>query len=74
MGYYKLKFKSWVYRVKEKYWFWVSKKVPNKLVYFVLIRAWAYATCGKYGTTNATEITMDEVIRRWEHKDDRYKS
>lgn len=74
MDYQKLKFRSWIYRVKEKYWFWISKKVPHKLVYFVLIRAWAYATCGKYGAENATTVTMDEVIRRWELKNDRRKS
>lgn len=40
--------------------------LPRWLVYFVAIRLWSFATTGKYGNTIAPEITMDEVLRRWE--------
>jgi hypothetical protein len=47
---------------------YVAKMVPNLLVYHCLIKAWAYATTGEYSDTDASEITMDEVIRRWESR------
>ena len=37
-------------------------------VYKALIKAWAYATSDKYGETDATTITMDEVIKRWKKR------
>lgn len=43
----------------------IAKRLPRRVVYFALIRAWAFATTGRYGTTIATHITADEVVRRW---------
>ena len=40
--------------------------LPRRVVYFCVIRAWAFATCGEYGTTVATEVTADEVVQRWD--------
>jgi len=39
--------------------------LPNEVVYYVLIRAWAYATTGKYSNEIVGEVTADEMIRRW---------
>lgn len=48
---------------------WLAWKLPRRLVYFVTIRLWAYATCGDYGTTDLNAITVDEAIQRWERHD-----
>ena len=40
--------------------------LPKKLVYYVLIRAWGNATTGKFSDSDATKITADELIQRWD--------
>lgn len=50
---------------REDAWHWAAGRVPKRLVYFVVIRAWAYATTGKYGNTEARAITATEVVERW---------
>jgi hypothetical protein len=41
--------------------------LPRRVVYWAVIRAWAYATSGpRYGRTVATAIRCDEVVQRWE--------
>jgi len=52
---------------KEKvpFYDWLAWKLPKKLIYFCLLRAWAKATTGKYGKEDATKVTMDDAIRRW---------
>jgi hypothetical protein len=39
--------------------------LPRKVVYFAVIRAWAHATDGQYGSTVVPEVTADVVLRRW---------
>jgi len=43
----------------------ISWKLSNEVVYYTLIRALAHATTGKYSSTVVTELTADEMIRRW---------
>lgn len=47
---------------------YISDILPKSVIYFVLIKAWPYASCGKYGDTIATDITMTKVIERWDDK------
>lgn len=46
----------------------IVKLVPRSLVYRCLIRAWAFATAGKYEGVDHTKITMAEVIGHWEDR------
>ena len=66
------KIKAFKYRVSTKFTQWLSHRLPKKLRYFTAIDVFAYATCGKYGSTNATDITAMEAIRRFE-KDKKIK-
>lgn len=50
----------------EKLWQWVAYHLPRRVVYFAAIRAWAYATTGKYSSEVAPAVTMDRVLIRWE--------
>jgi len=63
--------RSWIWR--ERYrrardWLFrgIADRLPRRVVYFALIRAWAYATTGDYSETVATEVTAETVVRRWE--------
>lgn len=44
----------------------VAYCLPRRVVYFALVRGWAEATTGDYKGTDATTVSADEVIRRWE--------
>lgn len=52
-------------RRREALAFWLAWKLPKRVVYLALIRAWAHATTGDYGTTDATTITANEMVKRW---------
>jgi hypothetical protein len=54
---------------KLNFFQWLAWRLPRRLVYFAAIRLWAYGTCGDYGTSNATTITVDEALKRWERRD-----
>ena len=51
-------------KLYEKICYWL----PKRLVYRVLLRAYAYSVSGKYGNTIVPDITMREVIDRWEKR------
>lgn len=56
-------------RTKQEWAQRVANALPRRVVYWALIRAWSHATTGpRYGTTDATAVPMDEVLRRWETK------
>jgi hypothetical protein len=48
---------------------WLAYKIawllPRRVVYYALIRAWAHATTGRWGTDDATDISCDDVVVRW---------
>lgn len=46
-------------------WLWLVGLLPRRLAYWVGIRMWGEATSGEYGSTVVTDVTMDEVMRRW---------
>ncbi|MEI7999105.1 MAG: hypothetical protein WCH62_06340 [Candidatus Omnitrophota bacterium] len=50
----------------ENFYRWLSYKLPKKLVYFTVIRAWANSTSGKYGNESPTGISCELVIERLE--------
>ena len=50
---------------KEKFQMWFAHRMPRWLVYFCLIRGWAYATTGKFSKDDAVSIRMDDVVERW---------
>lgn len=48
----------------EKFWLWLARKLPKKLRYWCVIDAGAFATSGKYETTNVPELSMMDMIDR----------
>jgi len=50
----------------EKFWIWLSWKMPRKLAYWCAIRVGAHATTGKYGDTVVPGLSMMDMFKRWE--------
>ena len=44
----------------------IAKLLPKNIVYFAIIRAWAKATTGKYSNQVVPDVTMEQLIKRWE--------
>ena len=52
--------------MKEKIWVAIAWRLPRALVYWCAIRLIAHATQGFYASTNATELTAMDALKRWE--------
>lgn len=55
-----------LHRVPERIWMWTAWHLPKKLVLWAAVRLMAHATTGKYGSTNATHLTILDALQRWE--------
>lgn len=45
---------------------WIARWLPKRLKYFVAMSVCAYATHGKYGTTEVPKLTFMEGIGRYQ--------
>ena len=55
-----------MYKLKEKFMFWLAWQMPKSLVYFCGIRLGAYATTNQYADTVVPELTLIDALKRWE--------
>ena len=51
--------------IKQKLWYWVARKLPKKLIYWVVIYLSAVTTTGKYGKTIVPELTLFDALDRF---------
>jgi len=51
--------------MKDKIIYWLTRRLPKKLVYWCGIRLWANATQGKWAHYEAPAVTMDEALKRF---------
>lgn len=60
-------------RVRWRYEFAMhaAYALPQSIVNWALIRAWAHATGEPWGSEDATSITMSETVKRWEKANDK---
>ena len=49
-----------------RFWQWLAFRMPPVLVYHCTIRAGGYATVGKYGGDCPDDVSVMEVLKRWE--------
>lgn len=45
---------------------WLAWMLPRDVVYHAGVRLWVDASTGVWSWTNATSVTCDEALRRWE--------
>jgi hypothetical protein len=50
----------------NKFYKWLAWRLPKGLVYWCLIRVFAFVTTGEYSDTEVSELTAMEALRRWE--------
>ncbi len=50
----------------EKTIFKLTRMLPKSIIYWIVIQFWADVTTGKYGHLEATGITIDEGLRRFQ--------
>ena len=60
---------TWFEKLIKRFWIWLANRLPEQLVYFVVVRAWTYAVGldDKVPTTHNT-ITASAVLGRWHVK------
>lgn len=46
----------------------IVNRLPRRVVYWATIRLWAHATSGPWSSTIATELRVDEALKRWEQR------
>ena len=61
----------WAFRMtwrqkKEKFWSWLSRRMPRVLVYHCTIRVGVHGTTGKHETTVVPDVTYMEILKRWD--------
>ncbi len=56
----------------DRFFRWLSWRLPQQLVYFATIRLIAYATNGTYSDTVVPELKGMEALGRWEQKANTY--
>jgi hypothetical protein len=49
----------------ESIYRWLAGKLPRKLVYFAVIRAWVNATSGPYSGETPIDMTIKDTLNRW---------
>lgn len=52
-------------RLKEKLIIFIAWSLPKSVVLWVVVRAFAHATTGKWGNEHIDEIGYKEVYDRW---------
>jgi hypothetical protein len=50
----------------ERLWIWIAWKLPRPLVKWAVIRLFAHATTGRYGSTSPPELTAMDALKRWD--------
>lgn len=54
-----------VFLIRLGFWRWIAFHLPRPLIYWATIRLGAEVTCGKWGTTIVSELTLMEALNRW---------
>jgi hypothetical protein len=54
----------------DRFWMWVAFHLPHRLVTWCAIRVMATATTGRWSDQVVPELTVEDMLWRWEHEDD----
>lgn len=50
----------------DKLAMWIAYRLPRRVVYWAMIRAFARVTTGEYSSTVVPELTATEALQRWD--------
>ena len=53
----------------DKFWLWLVRRLPDKLIYWACIHMAAYATSGEYSNQEVPSLTWDQMCKRWATRD-----
>ena len=59
---------TWFERTRMAIERWIANHLPCSIVYYAVVRVWAYATTGKYGGTEVDDLTVSAALSRWQAK------
>ncbi len=51
------------YFFTDSLWFWIARKMPRKLVYYAIIRAWAWSTGNVHTNKTPDQVTWSMVLK-----------
>ena len=54
--------------VKERTIKWVAWRVPRAIVYWCVVRVWAYGISNGDGYMSPEKLTYPEALRRWDDR------
>jgi hypothetical protein len=52
--------------MRENLLMWLAWRMPRGLVYWCVIRVWAAATTGEYGSEEGPAIRVETALKRWD--------
>lgn len=50
---------------EEKFYMWITWKLPKKLVYWCAVRLMAWATQGQWGNESPSDVNIMDALERW---------
>ena len=56
----------WLERLPENFWIWLANRLPEKLVYWTVIRATVYASTECYPAEELSSLTSSDILSCWE--------
>ena len=53
-------------KYREIFWFWLMWRLPKRLVYYAVLRAWIFASTGQWNNEEVPAITAHDILQRWD--------
>lgn len=47
----------------------IAQRLPRRVVYFAVVRAWVFSQSGAYATEHPTDVRTFETAKRWDEVD-----
>lgn len=51
--------------MKDKFYYWISRKLPKRLMYWCAIHVCAYVSCNEFSNKTPDEINIMEALKSY---------